>query len=517
MALVVALLAAGGALVAAPFAHAATCTTSNVNGNCGPYNDAAVFRTANAADLVTQNDFSAIPQTLTAQDSTSWTVAANTDAQGDKTSVKSYPATQVTYTTTANKPEPSATFGSTLTSTWTNINPAGAGQDYEYAFDDWLANPANNSWGNDLEVMIWTDNHGQRPAGNPNGQTYTAPDGSKWDLWLSGGASSVSRVSTVSFVRQGNAASGSLDRIGFYKYLQSNGLLSATYGVDQLNYGLEVCSAGVGTKTYGVSNYSTVVNGAAPTPTPTATTPTPTPTPTTPTPTPTVTTPTPTPANTSPPPPHTGTVAYDSAGSGKKAETNSLTWSQTVGTGPNRALAAEVSVGDGNDRGCFVKLTDNGQPVTELKAVHTNNQHSGVLTVWGLVNPPSGLNTFNVTVSGCTEDLPDEITGGSIAFTGVSPSAPWGTSVGAFGQGTTAAVTAPSHASGMLAGFTANGHGVLSVGSPSTSRFIVNQDYQSGAGNSAGATAPSSGGNIRMAWAEDNDWWAAIAVEAQAA
>lgn len=511
-ALFVALLAAVGALVAAPFAHAATCTTSNVNGNCGPYSDPTVFRTANAADLVTQNDFSAIPQTLTAQNSTSWTVAANTDAQGDKTSVKSYPATQVTYTTTANKPEPSATFGSSLTSTWTDLNPSGAGQDYEYAFDDWLANPANNSWNNDLEVMIWTENHGQRPAGNPNGMTYTAPDGSKWDVWLAGGASSVSRVSTVSLVRQGNAASGSLDRIGFYKFLQANGLLAATYGIDQLNYGLEVCSAGSGTKTYGVSNYSTVVNGTAPTPTPTPTTPTPTPT--TPTPTPTVTTPTPTPTN---PPPPTGTVAYDSAGSGKKAVTNSLTWSQTVGTGPNRALAAEVSVGDGNDRGCFVKLTDNGQPVPELKAVHTNNQRSGVLTVWGLVNPPSGLNTFQVTVTGCTEAVPDEISAGSVSFTGVSQSAPWGVPAGAAGAGTTAAVTVGAHAGDMLAGFTANGHGVRSTGSPATSRFIANVDDESGAGNSAGATAPSSAGNVRLAWAEDNDWWAAIAVEANAA
>jgi hypothetical protein len=52
-----------------------------------------VFRTANATDLVTQNDFSAIPQTLTAQDSTSWTVTADAHAQQDQTSVKSYPAT----------------------------------------------------------------------------------------------------------------------------------------------------------------------------------------------------------------------------------------------------------------------------------------------------------------------------------------------------------------------------------------------------------------------------------------
>jgi hypothetical protein len=255
-----ALVAVAGLSVAAP-AMAASCTTSDVSGNCGPYSDPAVFRTANAADLVTQNDFSAIPQTLTATDSTTWTVAASTVGQGDQTSVKSYPATQVTYTTTADKPEPSATFGATLTSAWTDANPSGAGQDYEYAFDDWLANPANNSWNNDLEVMIWTDNHGQRPAGSDTGTVYTDAAGTAWEVWTAGGASSVSPVSTVSFVRASNAASGSIDRIGFYAYLQAHSLLASTYGVDQLNYGLEVCSTGGATQTYGVTGYTIVPNG----------------------------------------------------------------------------------------------------------------------------------------------------------------------------------------------------------------------------------------------------------------
>lgn len=585
LALVSAAVLAGGGVIAAGAtpALAATCTTSSTSGNCGPYSDPAVFRTDNAVDLVTQNDFSAIPQTLTVQDSTSWTVAANTDAQSDKTSVKSYPATQVTYTTTSNHPEPSATFGSTLTSNWTNANPAGAAQDYEYAFDDWLANPANNSWNNDLEVMIWTDNHGQRPAGNPNGQVYTAADGSSWDVWLDGGASSVSSVSTVSFVRQGNAASGSLDRIGFYNWLQGHGLLAATYGVDQLNYGLEVCSAGTGTKTYGVSNYSVVKNGTVGggggTEAPGAST----------SPATNVTSSSATlngmvnpkgsattyqfqygtttsygsvapaspgsagsgstaiseSANVSGLSPSTTyhyrftatnatgttngadqvftsaasggggtTVAYDSSGGFHKASSATLSWTQTVGSGSNRAMAAEVAIGASDDHGCTITVKDGATSLTEVKAVHTNNQRAGVLTAWTLANPPSGVNTLTATIGGCASGTPQELTGGSVAFTGVSQAAPFGTPVSAFGSGATSSVTTATATGDMLAGFAANGSPVTSASAPSVSRFIENQDSSTGAGNSAGATSASTGSSVTMSWAQSGDWWGAIAVQA---
>ena len=244
---------AAGALALAGFAPgiamAATCTTSSPTGACGPYSDPNVFIGPNGADLVVQNDFSAIPQTLTANGDNNWTVDASTVGQGDQTSVKSYPATQVTYTLPSGLPEPSADFGTSLISDFTNVVPTGSNQDYEYAVDDWLADPAQQSWTNDLEIMIWTNTNQQVPAGSPNGMTYTDPSGQSWEVWTAGGATTVSPVSTVSFVRgsianPANVTSGTIDRMGFYKFLQNNGLLAATYGIDQLNYGLEICSTG---------------------------------------------------------------------------------------------------------------------------------------------------------------------------------------------------------------------------------------------------------------------------------
>lgn len=298
------LIACGLGLWAASSASAATCTTSSASGACGPYDDPAVFQGPNGADLVVQNDFSAIPQTLTASGPTAWTVAASTVGQSDQTSVKSYPATQVTTTLwdgQASHPEPSSDFGTTLTSNFTNVIPAGSGQDFEYAVDDWLADPSKPSWTSDFELMIWTYTSGQRPAGNDTGQVYTDAAGTQWEVWVAGGATTVSPDSTVSFVRKVNAVSGSLDRWGFYRYLQGHGMLSATFGIDQTNYGLEICSTGGATRTYGISGYDLVVNGgSSPTPTPTTTSPTPTPTTTSPTPapTPTSSSPAPTPTTT---------------------------------------------------------------------------------------------------------------------------------------------------------------------------------------------------------------------------
>lgn len=566
-------------------AHAATvCTTTSSTGGCGPFSDPNVFTSSNGADLVVQNDFSSIPQTLTAPADNSWTVAASTVGFSDQTSVKSYPATQVTYTLPSGLPDPSSDFGATLNSDFTNVVPSGANQDYEYAADDWLADPTKPSWTNDMEIMIWTHVNGQVPAGNDSGKVYTDASGTQWEVWVAGGGSSVGPDSTVSFVRKTNTDSGSFERMGFYKYLQGQGMLASSYGIDQLNYGLEICSTGGSTKTYGISNYTTVPNGTG-----TVTPPPPPP----PAQAPVVSTGTAsgvtssgatvagsvnpegadssykfeygttaaygsssatgdagsgsaavnesaaltglspstvyhyrldatnatgttdgtdatftTPAVTPPPPPPTGSVVFDAAGGAKVAGKATLSWTQTVGTGANRALMAEVAVGASDNRACAVTVKDGTAALTETGVVADNNQHAGAITTWKLVNPASGVNTLTATVKSCNSGTPNELTGGSESFTGVSQSAPTGTTVTAFGSGTKAAVSAPVASNGLNAGFVANGSPVTSATAPASSKFIENQDSNTGAGNSAGATSATAA----MAWSVQNDWWGAIEV-----
>jgi hypothetical protein len=575
-----AMLAAGGLASVAGTALAAPCTTSSPTGACGPYSDPSVFTGPNGADLVVQNDFSAIPQTLTSNADNNWTVAASTVGQSDQTSVKSYPATQVTYTLTNGMPEPSADFGTSLTSAFTNVVPSGSGQDYEYAFDDWLADPAKPSWTNDLEVMIWTDVNNQVPAGSDTGTHYTDPAGVNWEVWVAGGATTVSPDSTVSFVRATNTDNSTIDRMGFYGYLQSHGMLASTYGIDQTNYGLEICSTGGATRTYGISNYTEVVNGtgggggtapvvttgAASGVTSTSATLNGTVNPEGAATTyqfeygtttsygsvapaspgsagsgssavaesaavtgltastgyhyrldatnATGTTDGPDQAFTTSAGGGGGTaVAFDAAGGAKRGAGTSMSWTQVVGSGTNRALVADFTIGTSNDAGCAPTVTDNGVAMTEITAVHDNNQRAGVLTVWGRANPPSGTNTIAVSVAHCTA-APSELTGGSESFTGVSQSAPFGVHATGFGSGATSSVADTAASTSDLMGeFVSNGNSITSPVSPVVQKFLENQDANTGAGNTAGGYAPATGVSQTGQWHLTSDWWGAAAVD----
>ena len=145
-----------------------------------------------------------------------------------------------------------------------------------------------------------------------------------------------------------------------------------------------------------------------------------------------------------------------------------------------------------------------------LCAASVFNAGQAFLDVFGLLNAPAGTNTISVSVSGGTAV---EITGGSESLGNV---AQWGYIASAYGNNGTASVTSPGSTSGgIMAGFTACGSGVTSAAGPAASRYIVNEDQNTGAGNSAGATSPSTGGPVTMAWSVEDDYWGAIVVEAQ--
>jgi hypothetical protein len=214
------------------------------------------------------------------------------------------------------------------------------------------------------------------------------------------------------------------------------------------------------------------------------------------------------------------TVAYDATGpsssGAKAANASSLSWTHTVGSGSDTALLAEVAVGTSNDNGCVLTVKDGTTAMTPLATVHDNGRHAGYLEVFGLAGPPGGDNAITATVTGCRGGVPLELTGGSESFTGVSQSAPFGTAITAKGSGGTATVATTGSTTGnLIAGFAANGSGINSARSPSVSRYIANQDNNSGAGNSAGATSAATGSAVTMKWSLQNDWWGAAILEVQ--
>jgi hypothetical protein len=110
-----------------------------------------------------------------------------------------------------------------------------SGLDYEFAYDIWLTSASaasNNNWNNDLELMIWTYTHGQRPAGS---RVTTLSDGAA--VWFAGtkGANN----STVSVVLS-NTSSGTVDLGSIIAQLKSRGYIpSSDDGILDVEYGIE--------------------------------------------------------------------------------------------------------------------------------------------------------------------------------------------------------------------------------------------------------------------------------------
>lgn len=237
-------------------ATASPCVTSSTSGVCGPYTDSAIFTNNGGAEVV-QNVWNPQPsasQTLTANGPDSWNVSATMPAGNH--AVISYPDVRVDYTP-GDQPTAFTALPNPLTSGWSQADPSGTGQDYEWAYDIWLGATGRTSWISDQEIMIWTDNHGQVPGGSDTGHAYTDSLGTSWKVWARPGSNSVSQsFGTITFVRTTNASTGSVDLQGFFAYLTANGYTNPGAGVDQVGYGAELCSTGGATLDYAVTGYS---------------------------------------------------------------------------------------------------------------------------------------------------------------------------------------------------------------------------------------------------------------------
>src|SRR6185437_11483834 len=98
------------------------------------------------------------------------------------------------------------------------------------------------------EIMIWTDNHGQVPAGHKVGEVTIG--GTGYQLWDDSGHN------PVTLVLDQNTPSGSVDVLADLDYLMAGGYMPASSGINQIDYGFEICSTGGHAETFAVSAYS---------------------------------------------------------------------------------------------------------------------------------------------------------------------------------------------------------------------------------------------------------------------
>jgi len=180
-----------------------------------------------------------VAQTMYICSAGSFNVVANMDDSNGDGAVKTYPNVHKDFN------EQAVSSYHTVQSTFGESGPhVGT---YEYAYDVWLNGVQTSK---STELMIWTDNFGQTPAGMKvatvtiEGQTYA--------VWKNG--------SYIAFVDTRNVTSGSLNLLAFFNYATYAGWMPAGATLGQIDYGAELVSTGGSPATFKVTNFSITTN-----------------------------------------------------------------------------------------------------------------------------------------------------------------------------------------------------------------------------------------------------------------
>lgn len=180
-------------------------------------------------------DVSLGPETLTACSYRDWYVVSNQTNQAG--AVKTYPNVHKDYNKT-----PVSSFAY-LTSAFAAISPhVGI---YDVAYDIWLNGVASAG---SNEVMIWTENYNQVPAGT-KADTLTL-GGQKYNVWKDGGNS------YFAFVPATAMTSGRIDLLALFNWMIGKGWLPAASTLGQICFGVEIVSTNGADAKFTFSDFS---------------------------------------------------------------------------------------------------------------------------------------------------------------------------------------------------------------------------------------------------------------------
>jgi len=163
------------------------------------------------------------PQTLFVNNSNDWGVCSNQPNVGK--AVETYPDVEVPYYRLPAGNAPISKLTADRSVFAEHMPPASTNYIAEAAYDLWL-----NNWS--IEVMIWTDNHGQVPFGHQVGTASIF--GQNFAVWQSG-------TDAFAFVLDHNEQSGTVHILSTLKWLQNHGKIGASATITSAQFGWEVC------------------------------------------------------------------------------------------------------------------------------------------------------------------------------------------------------------------------------------------------------------------------------------
>ncbi len=221
-------------------ASAATCTnpaftTSNPNGMW-----------SNKGYVVHNNMWNAsgyrVSETLSACSYRSWNVRATANNSSGDGAVKTYPNVHKDFHNWSTGAEPRLSSFRTIRSTFAAASPhVGI---YNVAYDIWLNGVPGNR-----EIMIWTENHRQVPAGSVVARGLSR-GGHTWKVY----ATKDNRY--IAFVPSQPLTKGTLRLKSMLDWLVSKGRVPARSTLGQICFGVEIVSTGGDPATFNVTDFS---------------------------------------------------------------------------------------------------------------------------------------------------------------------------------------------------------------------------------------------------------------------
>lgn len=182
-----------------------------------------------------------VSETLSACSHRNWKVTATADNSNGDGAVKTYPNVHRDFHNWDTGAEPQLSSFTRIRSTWAARTPhVGI---YNAAYDIWL-----NGVPGEHEVMIWTDNFHQVPAGSPIAKRRFS--GHSWRIWAT------DDNGYIAFVPKQPLTHGTLDLKKMLDWLVARGRVESDATLGQICFGFEIVSTGGAPATFKVNNFS---------------------------------------------------------------------------------------------------------------------------------------------------------------------------------------------------------------------------------------------------------------------
>lgn len=176
-----------------------------------------------------------VTQTLHACSYHDWYVVADMNNNSGDGAVKTYPNVHQDFS------EPALSSFHSITSSFAESSPhTGI---YEDAYDIWLNGVASSG---STEVMVWTENHGQRPLGSV--QATLSLGGRTYQVWR--------QRRYIAFVAVSTFTSGTVNLLAMFQWLMNRGWIPGSSTLGQIDYGVELVSTNSAPATFAFTAFS---------------------------------------------------------------------------------------------------------------------------------------------------------------------------------------------------------------------------------------------------------------------